>query len=107
MTYKLRLIHAIGDCDWYFSILWKDFELPFVPWIGLQIYDGEAAFNSVGLEIKSMVWSVASSRFVATTPREIWGKKDNSPEDKKEVAEALASFIDSMLKDGWSDEDLD
>lgn len=38
---------------------------------------------------------------------EKWGKKENSPEDKKEVDDAREKYIQSLIDDGWSNEDLD
>lgn len=107
MIYKIRLIHTVADEDGYFSILWKDFDIPFVPWVGLSIADWDAGYNGVGNEIKTMLWSVTLNSFVAHTPGEKWGKKENSQEVKREVDEAREKHIQSLIDDGWTNDDDD
>jgi hypothetical protein len=106
-TYKLRLIHTIADAKGYFSIIWKDYELPFVPWVGLSIADWNAGFNGGGLEIKTLLWSTTLGSFVGQTSGDKWGNQQNSKEVTKEVDARREEYLRSMLADGWSDTDLD
>jgi hypothetical protein len=106
-AYKLRLIHTIADAEGYFSIIWKDYELPFVPWVGLSIADWNAGFNGVGLEVKTLLWSTTLGSFVGQTSGEKWGNAQNSEKVAKEVNASREKHLQSMLADGWSDSDLD
>ena len=105
--YKLRLFKTIADADGYFSIYWKDFDIPFVPWIGLSIADFDVGFNDVGIQIKSLVWSSKLFGFVASSEGLKVGNKDLSDEDKKKVLDWMDKKHKLLIDSGWSDEDSD
>ena len=103
---KLRLIHSVCD-ELHAWNLQKDIELPFVPWIGLEIADHDPGDIGIGYTIHSILWCVALNSFVARTKKEKWGNPKNTDTVKKQVHKDLEAYVESMLRDGWLNESLE
>lgn len=103
---KLRLFHTVADAQGNFDILWKDYELTFVPWVGLEICDYDVGFNGSGYTISKLIWSDKLKSFVGQTTGEQWGKSDNTEEIQLEIDQARDDHVNYMLSLGWSNEDV-